>query len=117
MDLNRADEWGSHADSRDLDGDQYQTNKEGWIYNEQGLVLILEHLMEGIIIRLYQGTHYRRNATYHWLQKSIIGPQIQRTTEKIAQNCLICTRNNLKTEPPPLIKRVQTQGVEPGDDW
>ena len=39
MDLERDDEWGFHADSWDVDGDQYQTNKEGWIYNEQGLVL------------------------------------------------------------------------------
>lgn len=39
MDLERASQWRFHANSQDVDN-QYQTTEEGWIYNEQGLVLI-----------------------------------------------------------------------------
>lgn len=34
MDLNRADEWGFHADPQGSDGNQYQITEEVWIYNE-----------------------------------------------------------------------------------
>ena len=114
-DLDGADEWGFHAHSRDLEGDQYQTTKEGWIY-EWRPVLIPGHLMQRAITHLHQGTHYGRDATYHWLRNFIVGPQMQRTIQKVGQNRLICARNNPQTGPPPLTKGVQTRGTEPGGD-
>lgn len=57
MDLEKADEGRFHDEPKDLD-DQYQTTKEDWIYNKQGLVLIPEQLMRRVITYLHQGTHY-----------------------------------------------------------
>ena len=42
---------------------------------------------------------------------------MQRTIQKVMQNCLICTRNNPKAGPPPIFKEVQTRGTEPRDAW
>ena len=87
-----------------FNGEKYQTTKEDWIYkmyNKPGLVLMLKHLVERITTHLYQGTIFGRDATLHWLQKFIAGPQMQRTIQKVVQN-----RDNPKTGPPPIIKAV-----------
>lgn len=87
-----------------LDADQYQTTKEGWIYHEQGVVLITEHLMEIII------THYHRRANYWGVGNQPVateGPQMQRTMYNVS---LICSRNNSKTRLPAITKRCKPEG-------
>lgn len=58
----------------------------------------------------------RERCNHNWLQKFIVGPQMQMTIQKVVQNCLICAWNNPQTRPPPVIKGVQTKGTEPRDD-
>ena len=80
-------------------------------------MLLSEHLMEKIVTHLHQGTHYGKDGSYYRLQKFIIGSQMQRTIQKVVQNCLICARNNPKTGPLLIIKGIKTCGTEPGDDF
>ena len=55
IDLGRADKLEFHADSWDFDGDQYQTIKDGWIYNEE--TSAYTQAFSGKNNYLHQGTH------------------------------------------------------------
>lgn len=48
--------WGLHDGSQDLVGAQYQSTKEGWIYNYGCIVVIPKNLMERVIIHQHQET-------------------------------------------------------------
>ena len=116
-DLDRANEWGFNwgpAHSQDAD---YHYTKEGWIYNRQGTILVLEHLMEDVISHIHQSSLYGRDAIFQWIQKLIIRPNMQRTIPKVIQKCMICAKNNPKVGPPPVLKGVQYRGTGAGEDW
>ena len=90
-----------------------QSKTAGFIMKR--LVLTPKHLVEKIITYIKEPIN-GRDATCHWLQMFIVGSQMQRTIQKVTQNCLICSRNNPKTGSPPIIKGVQTLGTKPGGD-
>lgn len=68
--------------------------------------------MKRVITYLHQRTHYGSDLPNHWLQFTA-GPQTQRTNQKVTQKLPDLVRNNPKTKPPPVIKGVQNQGIEP----
>ena len=79
-DLGRANQWGFEWSSDHPQDPYYRYSKEGWIYNGQEPVS--EHLLEDVINLVHQSTNYGRDATLHWIQEFIIGPNMQRTIQK-----------------------------------
>ena len=66
---------------------------------------------------IYNSTHYRRDATLQWIQKYIMGPNLQKTTQQITQNCMICAKNNPKFAVRPPQRETQHRGTCPTKDW
>ena len=51
------------------------------------------------------------SAALQWIQKFVVGPNMQRTIQKVIQICIVCAKNNPKTGPLPIVKGVQTLGA------
>ena len=74
-------------------------------------MLVPEYLMEDLI-NYIQGFYIK---SLQWIQKFTIGPNMQRTIQKVIQKYMVCAKNNAKPRLPP-IKGVETGGARP-QDW
>ena len=65
-----------------------------WKVNTHGVILLPEGLVYPILKRLYEGTHYGRDALMDFIRPHLKGPYLQRTIQRITQACQICAENS-----------------------
>ena len=106
-DKERAKEWGFTLDH----------TSPGWKCSAQRIILIPEALLYTVLQHIHNSTHYGSDATLQWIQKYIMGPNLQRTIQQVTQNCMICAENNPKTALRTPQMGTQHRGNCPAEDW
>ena len=101
---------------------------KGWGFDEEGLVAdgkrirkelycFPEHLVESVMKHLHEATHCGRDSLTTYVKLWLTGPGISRAIRKVIARCVVCRKNNLKTEPHQRRERKQHQGQCPLEDW
>ena len=87
--------------------------------NEHGQHFFPQSATCQAIRETHQGTHYGRQALYNWLVEVMVTPGMKSIISQIAEICLTCAMNNLKTGllRGLQIRSIQTRGTHPGEDW
>lgn len=49
-----------------------------------------------VLQHIHNSTHYERHASLQWIQKYIMGSNLQRTIQRVTQNCMIFAKYNPK---------------------
>ena len=67
--------------------------------NKKGVILFPEHLVELFMKHLHEATHYGRDSLITYVKLWLTGPGISRAIRKVIAKCVMCWKNNFKTDP------------------
>ena len=66
---------------------------------------------------LHEATYCGRDSLTTYVKLWLTGPGISRAIRKVIARCVVCWKNNLKTDPHQRRERKQYQGQCPLEDW
>ena len=66
---------------------------------------------------LHEATHCGRDSLTTYVKLWLTGPGISRAIRKVIARCVVCWKNNLKTDPYQRRERKQYQGQCPLENW